>query len=288
MSLVGPVGRAALSLGNALSRFGTTEKLNVSGRDTTELVPFSRSAGAVATMRDAISVTGIEGLDDLSRRLWNLHGSGLLNDEEAQALSVLIEARRGSMKRFPCPPSAGRALQIMSRFAPRRRQTSPDREASRQRRRSLGGSGSMPDKLRGRFTEAERAVLAIVAGEVKHRGACDLPIDKIAALAGVCRTSVQNALHEARRLGLIRVTNRPRRGAKSLPNMVEIVSPEWLAWIKRGPTAHRPIGSKSVARSKIMNPTKSKEKKEAFESRDGNTRQFKSSAGMQPVRRLHV
>ncbi|WGD31889.1 hypothetical protein AncyloWKF20_08735 [Ancylobacter sp. WKF20] len=122
----------------------------------------------------------------------------------------------------------------------------------------------MPDKLRGCFTEAERAVLAVLAGEVKHRGVCDLPIDKIAALAGVCRTSVQNALHEARRLGLIKVTYRPRRGAKSLPNMIEIVSAEWLAWLKRGPTAHKPTGSKSVARSKILNPTKIIEGEEAF------------------------
>jgi len=31
--------------------------------------------------------------------------------------------------------------------------------------------------------EGQRAVLCIVAGEIKHRGLCDLPIDKIAALA---------------------------------------------------------------------------------------------------------
>ncbi len=110
------------------------------------------------------------------------------------------------------------------------------------------------------FTESESAVLAIIAGEVKHHGTCELPIDQIAALAGVCRTSVQNALHEARRLGLIRIAHRPQRGRKHLPNMVEILSPEWRTWLKRGPTAHRPIGSKSSAQVKNLSPTKSTER----------------------------
>jgi len=87
-------------------------------------------------------------------------------------------------------------------------------------------------------------VLCILAGEVRHHGVCDLPIDKIAALAGVCRATVQTTLHEARRLRHITITERPVAGRKHLPNLIEIASAEWLTWIKRGPTAHRPIGSK--------------------------------------------
>jgi hypothetical protein len=79
--------------------------------------------------------------------------------------------------------------------------------------------------------EGQRAVLCIVAGEIKHRGLCDLPIDKIAALAGVCRTTVQTTIHEARRLGHIKITERPIPGRKHLPNVVEIASAEWRAWI---------------------------------------------------------
>ena len=113
----------------------------------------------------------------------------------------------------------------------------------------------MPDSLRHHYTEGQRAVLCIVAGEIKHHGVCDLPIDKIAALAGVCRTLVQNALHEARRLLHLRITERPRSGRKNLTNLVEIISLEWRAWIKRAPTAHRPspIGSNPV---KMVSPTK--------------------------------
>jgi hypothetical protein len=80
-------------------------------------------------------------------------------------------------------------------------------------------------------------VLCIIAGEVKRRGICDLLIDKIGALAGVCRTTVQSTLHKARRLGHLKITERPQRGRKSLSNIVEVVSREWLAWLKKGATA---------------------------------------------------
>ena len=89
-------------------------------------------------------------------------------------------------------------------------------------------------------------MLCIVGFEIKRCGVCDLPIEKIAALAGVCRTMVQNTIHEARRLGHITIVERPQRGSKSLTNLVRICSPEWRAWLARGPSAARLIGSKLV------------------------------------------
>jgi hypothetical protein len=118
----------------------------------------------------------------------------------------------------------------------------------------LGGSSALPDNLRHHYTEGQRSVLCVVAGEIKRHGVCDLPIDKIAALAGVCRTTVQTAMHEARRLDHVKITERPVRGRKSLPNLVQIISREWLTWIKRGPSAARFIGSNSV---KMVSTTKS-------------------------------
>jgi hypothetical protein len=47
------------------------------------------------------------------------------------------------------------------------------------------------------------AVLRIVGDEVQAHGLCGLHIDAIAARAGVGRTTVQNALREARDLGLV-------------------------------------------------------------------------------------
>jgi len=66
-----------------------------------------------------------------------------------------------------------------------------------------------------------------------------MPLDKIAALAGVSRSTTQNALREARRLGLVTVTERRRRGAKSLTNVIEVVSTEWAAWLKLGSKEYR-------------------------------------------------
>ena len=56
--------------------------------------------------------------------------------------------------------------------------------------------------------------------------------DEIAARAGVCRRTVQNALRHAERLGLISIVERRREGARNLPNIVRVVSREWLAWIE--------------------------------------------------------
>jgi hypothetical protein len=106
--------------------------------------------------------------------------------------------------------------------------------------------------MRLEYTEGERAVMCIIAGEIKHHGLCDLSIDEIAARAGVCRTTAQNAMHEATRLCHVTVERRPRPGMKSLTNVVRICSKEWLSWVKRGPSAAKLIGSNAV---KKMNPT---------------------------------
>lgn len=177
---------------------------------------------------------------------------GRLREHEVELLQQRIDARRGAPRAVPPAPMP--LPKVLSRFAPRRRQCSPDKAASRARRRDL--AGNLPSGVRQRFTEAERAALVVVAGEVKHHGLCDLPIDQIAALAGCSRTTVQNAVREARRLGLVRLTARPRLGQKSLTNLIEITSPEWRTWIKRGPAAHKPTGFKTLAQSRNVNPTK--------------------------------
>ncbi|WP_157628132.1 hypothetical protein [Ensifer sp. BR816] len=84
-------------------------------------------------------------------------------------------------------------------FEPRKWQSSPDREASWRRKRTFGGCGAMPAAFRQMYTEGERAALTVVANDVKARGECDRPLDGIAAIAGVCRTTVQNALRAAKR-----------------------------------------------------------------------------------------
>lgn len=195
------------------------------------------------------AATSPSALDEAMRRVYAAFGR--LGADEVEALQARIDVRRGAPRKSqPLPPP-----RVLGRFAPRRRQVSPDKERSRARRRRL--AGDLPPAIREQFTEAERAALVIVAGEVKHHGVCDLAIDHIAALAGCSRTTVQNALREAGRLGLVRVTLRPRNGLKNLPNLIEIASAAWWLWIKRGPAAHKPSGFKSFAGDRKVNPTKS-------------------------------
>ncbi|WP_238121760.1 MULTISPECIES: hypothetical protein [unclassified Xanthobacter] len=138
----------------------------------------------------------------------------------------------------------------------------------------LARAGRMPPTIRGKFTEGEAAALTVVADEVKRCGVCDLPLDKVAALAGCSRTTVQNALREAHRLGLINLTHRPQRGRKSLTNLITIASGEWLTWIKRGPAASKAIGFKLLTAAKNVNPTKSTtDEKKAFNERSNRGQQ---------------
>jgi len=76
--------------------------------------------------------------------------------------------------------------------------------------------------------------LRIIGDEFAGKGVCDRCIEEIAARAGTCRTTVQNAIRMAAREGLLTVQERRRPGRKNLPNLVRIVSREWLAWLARG------------------------------------------------------
>lgn len=200
--------------------------------------------------------TNPDQLSELNKKLWaEAHLKGWVNDDEATYLTACIERRRPTGPRLQPAgtPNVGRLTgRIQRRFSPRKPQRSPDRKASRDRRRMLGGSSCMPPKMSLEYTEGERAVMCIIAGEIKHHGLCDLSIDEIAARAGVCRTTAQNAMHEARRLRHITVLERPRPGMKSLTNVIRICASEWLAWVKRAPSAARLIGSNSL---KKLNPT---------------------------------
>jgi hypothetical protein len=95
-------------------------------------------------------------------------------------------------------------------------------------------SGVVPARIAASFTVAELAVLTVIARQCQRAGVCVLPVDAIAAIAGVCRRSVQNALRQARLLGLILVKERRVPGRKSLTNIVRVSSPEWLGWLKLG------------------------------------------------------
>jgi hypothetical protein len=119
-------------------------------------------------------------------------------------------------------------------FPPRRHQVSPDRLASLEKRRGLGSrtEALIPEHIPIQFSEAKRAVLMVIAKELV-RAACNLPIDKIAWLAGVCARTVQNTLAELKRFGLVRVLERRVPGGKSQTNIVTVVDAAWLKCVRR-------------------------------------------------------
>src|SRR3954468_24924742 len=188
-------------------------------------------------------------LDHLSRSIWQGLAAGAVADDDAQALAEHLHARRGvlrgEIKPVGIPP--GRP----SIFPPRRLQRPPQRPVAIARRRHLAASGPMPPALACKFTVSELAVLRIIGDEVRQHGQCDRCVDELAARAGVCRRTVQNAIREAARLGLLTVEERRPSRRRYLPNIIRIVSKEWTSWLARGgrsrhPTAEPLIGCKKL------------------------------------------
>jgi len=116
----------------------------------------------------------------------------------------------------------------------------PRTNASLERRRRWAASGRLPPAIAARFTLAEQAVLSLVAAEIARRGDCRLAVEHMAALTGVSRSSVKNALREARRLGLMTIEERRVTGFRNDTNVVRIVSPEWQAWLRLARREVRP------------------------------------------------
>ena len=113
----------------------------------------------------------------------------------------------------------------------------------------------MPPALASRFTTAETAVLAVIAAEVLRHSACTLTVGHIAALAGVSETTVRNALREARGLGLLTIEERRLTAWRNAPNVVRLISREWLGWLR----LRAPKGRNSGGGCKFANPTHTRE-----------------------------
>jgi hypothetical protein len=89
-------------------------------------------------MREAIDAAPRLKLESISAAIWKAWGSGGLSDQEAQALSELVAAR----KALP-PPEKPVQRRVGSR---------PRSPASMERRRSWVASGHLPPQLAARFT----------------------------------------------------------------------------------------------------------------------------------------
>lgn len=168
--------------------------------------------------RRAVMAAPLPGLDALAKGIWQAYGAGALDDEETGVLCELIAARRA------CSEQLARA--------PRRVGSRPRSSASLERRRAWTASGWLPPAVAARFTMGEAAALSVVIAEAAKAGRCGLPIGAIAGRAGVCPTTVRNALREARRLGLVKVEERRLSYARSLPNLVTVAGRELALWVR--------------------------------------------------------
>ena len=191
-------------------------------------------------IRRAIEAADRITLPQVTALLWRAYGEGHVTETEAEALSGLIEARTDApaSRRLSLPaPTAsnpGDSAPAQDRAGSTKRTVGsrPRTDASMERRRRWAASGRLPPGLAARFTLAEQAVLAIVAAEMARRKDCRLSIENMAAVAGVCRSTVKNAIREARRLALLTVEERQITGFRNDTNVIRIISPEWLAWIR--------------------------------------------------------
>jgi hypothetical protein len=171
-------------------------------------------------LRRAVEASPRVELAKVAGLLWRAYAAGQVTEDQASELSELIEARRAL-------PAAQKPMQ-------RRLGSRPRSPASMERRRRWAASGALPPALAARFTLAETAVLAVIAAEVLRHSACTLTIGHIAALAGVSETTVRNALRAARGLGLLTIEERRLTAWRNAPNVVRIISREWLAWLRLG------------------------------------------------------
>ena len=188
-------------------------------------------------LRRAIEAASRITLPQVTALLWRTYGDGKVTEAEAESLSGLIEARTNASAARRQPTATPAEIPGASQD----RQSSPRKpgvgsrprtDASMERRRRWAASGRMPLAIVARFTLAEQAVLSLVAAEVARRKDCRLSIENMAAIAGVCRSTVKNAIREAARLSLLTVEERQISGFRNDTNVLRIVSPEWVAWLR--------------------------------------------------------
>lgn len=181
-------------------------------------------------------------LPAVTAALWRAYGDGQVTEAEAEVLSVLIEGRhlsgngpRSGQSPNPTGTDSGEGTpdpRILVQAARRAVGSRPRTDASMERRRRWAASGRLPPGIAARFTLAEQAVLALVAAETTRRKDCRLSIENMAAVTGVCRSTVKNAIREAVRLGLLTVEERQITGWRNDTNVIRIVSKEWTTWLR--------------------------------------------------------
>jgi hypothetical protein len=175
----------------------------------------------------AITIAALQQLDAISKDLWRQHGLGLVSEGDATRIAEMIEARRRAIRQHT-------GMKTAAPPRVRKAQRSPKPSESKCRRRRLAYSGPHPPNVAQWFTESGNAVLKVIGDETAAKGECRLCVDQIAAIAGCSRATVQRATRAARMRGLLTIEERRCSPTKNLPNIIRIISKEWLTWLERG------------------------------------------------------
>ena len=177
------------------------------------------------------ALSSLEALHDVARAIWQDRAAGRLSEADAEAAQSAIETRRRGLQslRDSNPP---RPLLVPVRRPQSPR--SPNRAASLSRRRRWAASGALPPELAAELTLGELAVLSVVGRKATQGRSFAWPLDRLAAVAGVCRTTAKSALKIGQRLGLVRITERRQTANRNLPNLVRITAASWWRWLRRG------------------------------------------------------
>jgi hypothetical protein len=168
-------------------------------------------------------------LGDLTRKNAQAFTAGVFSYDQWQANQKAIDARQQS---WAPGQGGGRKNAPAATCGPPRRQRSPDRARSIERRRAVAATHAMPPNIACKYTTGEQAVLAVVAREFCRHGQCRDYVAKIAAQAGVCDRLVQHATRKAERNGDLRKEERRVSAFRNDTNILTIISPEWLAWLR--------------------------------------------------------
>ena len=179
-------------------------------------------------LRQAIAGAPRAKLLEISQALYRAWGNGEVSDADGESLAASIALRQ-----------AAPAVVATPRKATGARPRTPE---SLERRRTLASAGYMPPRLSARFTEGERAVLAVVAIEILKRRSCALSRGELAARAGVTETVVKTATRQAAALGLITREERRLSRTRNDTTILRVIAPEWNTWLdRRGAAALAPL-----------------------------------------------
>lgn len=165
-------------------------------------------------------------LDDMAKAVWQALAAGSISEHDAERLAVAVEARR-----------AETALKHSKRQKPASEPLKPaQRQAAIERRRRQAASGALPPSIAAQFTLGEQAALAVIARAARQQrgGPLQWFIDKIAALAGVSRSTARNAIRKARARGFLHVTEQRVTWWRNAANKITIAAAAWRSWLGWG------------------------------------------------------